>query len=161
MRLSSILARKAVVEVAIVMDDMLGSIRTRDLSRSRKQFALFQHESVTHQLALQRVFGEPGIGRFNALGGSLNELQSQIQDIRDVTEMAAWGVNLLKYARFRRMTSIVQRMASGHVNIVHYCNMSLSDNDVNLCIQFILKRDLSIESKDLAPSFWTWPVLLK
>ena len=144
--------KDALAELAIAMDILLRTVREKVPERTRFSSELFRRRAVSYDLIVPRVFNEPGLGRLSSLVESLKGIQSQIQEIQDVVEMGAWGINLDEYARFRGTTPIVQRTLLGESSIVWPQEITPTDDDGGFCLQFVIRTALNVELRGLCPT---------
>lgn len=142
---------EAVAQFAVAMELLLRGKYANIPTHLHFDFNLFKHERVTYEERLRRSCGELESEAVAALEDCFQELQSQIEELRGVVEMIAWGVNLQEYTKFKFMTPHVTISTSGRLQIVWSREISLTDDDVNFCLQFVINTALNIEARRPAP----------
>jgi hypothetical protein len=77
--------------------------------------------------------------------------EAQINQVKIVVEMLAWGVDLQKYRKFRYLTPHVARALSGEVELLFERTHAILVNadSANFCFQFVLDTGLRIQEQAL------------
>jgi hypothetical protein len=140
----------AVTELAIAMERMFETIFP-NISWDNPWSSLFQYQKVSYEEMLLRS-GELGGKAVRAIDNSLDEIGSQIQEIRTVVSLVAWGVDLRDYGRFRRIAPFVHKSRSGEFECSRREEITLTDDDADFCLQFVIDTALKVEARRLAPS---------
>ena len=138
----------SVTELAIVMELMFGTMFP-DPPRDDPWANLFQFNHVSHEEMLLRT-GQVGSKAVRAIDDSFDQMQSQIDEVRHVVSLVAWGVDLRDYIRFRRITPNVYKSRSGDFQCFWRQEIMLTDDDADFCLQFVIDTALKVEAKRLA-----------
>ena len=99
---------EAVAELAVAMELLLRGKYANIPTHLHFDLNLFKRERVAYEETLRRSRGELESEAVAALEDCFQELQSQIEELRGVVEMVAWGVNLQEYTKFKLMTPHVK-----------------------------------------------------
>lgn len=124
----------AVTELAIAMECVFETVFP-DTSWDDPWSSLFQGQKVSYDEMLLRS-GELGPKAVRAINNSLDEMGTQVQELRQVVSLVALGVDLRNYIRFRR----IRRRET-----------TLTDDDVDFCLQFVTDTALNIEARSPVP----------
>ncbi len=140
----------AVTELAIVMELLFGTMFP-DIPWNNPWSGLFLFRPVSYE-ELLLTSGELGGKAVRAIDDCLGEMQAQIQEIRRVVNLVAWGLDLRDYIRFRRITPGVVGSRWGDFQCFRRQEeITLTDDDVDFCLQFVIDTALKVEAKRLAP----------
>jgi len=83
------------------------------------------------------------------VGKLCKAFEAQINDVKIVVEMLAWGVDLQKYRKFRYLTPRVARAGGGEVELLFERTHAILVNadSANFCFQFVLDTGLRIQEQ--------------
>jgi hypothetical protein len=132
-------------ELAIVMELLFGTMFP-DIPCDDPWSSLFMSGHVSYKGILGRS-GELGVGAVWALDDCLDEIQSQIEELRHVVSLVAWGVDLRDYVRFRTTTPNARRSPSGDYECFWRHEIRPTYDDIGFCLQFVIDTALNVEAR--------------
>lgn len=108
---------------------------------------LFRHERIRSgdvELALKKAVRDQTPEGVSKL---FQRLQAQIDELKEVIDALVWGTDLQRYKRFKYLTPIVNRAASGVMEVIQHRQLPLAEDDAHFCLQFVLDTALSIQRR--------------